>query len=104
MDLRDLLRELVKRHRNQTALAQAMGIDRSRISKILKGVEYPTLEVQNCLRLADVTGESPREILTAAGKGDVADLIECARRSESGPVRRSESRPPEAGSFYVVVT
>jgi plasmid maintenance system antidote protein VapI len=76
MDLRDLLRELVKRHRNQTALAQAMGIDRSRISKILKGVEYPTLEVQNCLRLADVTGESPMEILTAAGKGDVADLIE----------------------------
>jgi VWFA-related protein len=28
----------------------------------------------------------------------------CARRSESGPVRRSESRPPEGGSFYVVLT
>ena len=28
----------------------------------------------------------------------------CARRSESRPVRRSESRPPEGGSFYVVLT
>ena len=27
----------------------------------------------------------------------------CARRSESRPVRRSESDPPEGGSFYVVL-
>ena len=29
---------------------------------------------------------------------------ECARRSESRPVRRSESRPPCGRSFYVVLT
>src|SRR6478672_11463111 len=28
----------------------------------------------------------------------------CARRSETRPVRRPESRPPEGRSFYVVLT
>jgi len=57
-------------------------------------------------RIASVRDQAPLHVGNVAllGGWSFEDLVECARRSESRPVRRSESRPPEGGSFYVVLT
>lgn len=70
----DLLTRLVAEFGSQTALALAIGVSPSRMSRLLGGTY--SLEVLNCLRLADVSGESPSVVLRAAGKGDIADLLE----------------------------
>ncbi len=46
----------------------------------------------------------PIEFFQPEAREDLEARIQCARRSESRPVRRSESDPPEGGSFYVVLT
>lgn len=74
-DLQAILRRLVERYGTQTALARAIQITDSRLAKVLKG-ESGSLSVLNCLRLAKVTGLSPSQILEAAGKSDIAVLIE----------------------------
>lgn len=70
----ELLNGFVRRFGSQTALGKAIDISASRLSRVMAGQH--SLEVVNCLRLAEVTGESPSVVLRAAGKGDVADLIE----------------------------
>jgi hypothetical protein len=55
--------------------AEAIGIKPSRYSKLYGGNNY-SLSVENCLRLATVIRESPGVVLRAAGKGEVAELIE----------------------------
>lgn len=74
-DLQTLLKRLVDRYGTQTALAKAIGITDSRLAKVLKG-ESGALSVLNCLRLAKVARMSPSQILRAAGKSDIAALIE----------------------------
>lgn len=70
----DLLHRLADRFESKSAFAKALGISPSRLSRALAG-DFP-LNVANCLRLALLTGESPAAILRAAGKDDVAELLE----------------------------
>lgn len=74
-DLHALLIRLVDRYGTQTALAKAIKITDSRLAKVLKG-ESGSLSVLNCLRLAKVAKLSPSQILRAAGKSEIAALIE----------------------------
>jgi transcriptional regulator with XRE-family HTH domain len=74
---RELLRELVTQFGGtKQDLAKAIGITASTLSHFLRdhSTHVPSTEV--CLRLAAVTGASASKVLRAAGKGDVADLIE----------------------------
>lgn len=74
LDLRALLQSLIDTtYGTQDALAKAIGISPSRISRVLKNPD--SLAVANCLRLAKVTGLSPDEIFRAAGKTEIAELI-----------------------------
>lgn len=73
--LQKLLGNLVVRYGTQTALAKAIGITDSRLAKVLKG-DAGALSVLNCLRLAKVAGLPPSQILRAAGKSEIAALIE----------------------------
>lgn len=70
-----LLNRIAQRYPSRSALAQALRITPSRLSRALNTGDFP-LNVSNCLRLAKLSGESATEILRAAGKGDVAELIE----------------------------
>lgn len=74
-DLQVLLKKLVARYGTQSALADAIGLTDSRLTKVLRG-DSGGLGVLNCLRLAKVAGVAPSTVLRAAGKGDIADLIE----------------------------
>lgn len=84
-DLQTLLTRLVDRYGTQTALAKAIGITDSRLAKVLKG-ESGALSVLNCLRLAKVAKMSPSQILRAAGKSDIAALIEDMYGESAQPV------------------
>jgi hypothetical protein len=55
--------------------AKAIGIGPQRYSKVYAGRDYG-LSVENCLRLALVTGESPATVLTAMRKAPIAELLE----------------------------
>lgn len=68
---RQLLKRLQKKHYPSVrAFADALETDASRLSR---GLPF---DVRGCLRLALLTGEPPSSVLRAAGKGDVAALIE----------------------------
>lgn len=71
---RELLEGFVDVFGSQTALGRAIGVSPSRLSRVIRGEH--SLEVINCLRLAAVTGTSPSVLLRAAGKSDIADLVE----------------------------
>jgi plasmid maintenance system antidote protein VapI len=74
-DLQQLLTDLLKkRGGTKTALAQDLGISLERLLKVLKNPSE-SLGVPNLLRLAVVSGLSPGEVLTMAGKADVAELL-----------------------------
>lgn len=70
-----LLNRLSSGFASRDAFAKALGINSSRLSRAMNTGDFP-FNVSNCLRLAKISGESPTAILRAAGKGDVADLIE----------------------------
>lgn len=59
---------------NQSALAKAIGMTSAALGRARRGI-YP-ISVRNCLLLAQVADRSPREVLTAAKKADLANLIE----------------------------
>src|SRR4051812_1758742 len=71
----ELLTRVVAAFPNRSAFAKAIGLNASRLSRALNTGDFP-FNVTNCLRLAQVSGEPPSKVLRAAGKGDVADLIE----------------------------
>lgn len=74
VDLREWIDQLVReRYRTVATLARAIGMTESGFSRAVKA---GTFEVENCLRLADETGESAATILKMAGKPQVNDLIE----------------------------
>ena len=64
----------IGRYGTAQALADAIGMSLSAFSRGVRNAG--TLGVDNLLRLADVTGESPGKVLRIAGKRDVADLID----------------------------
>lgn len=72
--LQELLKEIVPDYGSQAALGRKILVSASRLSRIMRGGD--SLEVVNCLRLADVTGRSASEVLQAAGKTEVHDLIQ----------------------------
>ena len=79
-DLQQLLTDLLKqRGGTKTALAQELGISLERLLKVLKN-PTESLGVANLLRLAIVSGLAPGQILTMAGKADVAELLALALR------------------------
>ena len=70
-----LLNRIVGGYPSRAALAKALEITPSRLSRALNTGDFP-FNIKNCLRLALVTGESPTTILRAANKAAIAELIE----------------------------
>jgi hypothetical protein len=78
---------------SQVALARALGIDPTRISRLMRGNgDYAHLNFENCLRLAALLDELPAEVLRAAGHTDQAVLLEklCGPPEGERSVRSSE--------------
>lgn len=75
ISFKELLREGAKKFASQQAFAEALGVSTARLNRALNKGDYP-FNVLNCLRLARVTDERPSDVLRAAGKGEIADLIE----------------------------
>jgi hypothetical protein len=71
---KDLLESLVRRYGTRDALGRTIQMSGSRVGRAIDG-QY-TFNIENCLKLAAATGESPSAVLRAAGKGEVAALIE----------------------------
>jgi transcriptional regulator with XRE-family HTH domain len=72
-----LLEQGARKLGSQAALAEALGIDAARISRLKRGTsEYGRLNVENCLRLAAVLDEWPATVLRAAGHVELAALFE----------------------------
>lgn len=70
-----LLHRLATRFPSRRAFAIAIGTDPSRLSRAMNG--DPTMfDVLRCLYVARATRESPSVVLRAAGKGEIADLLE----------------------------
>jgi hypothetical protein len=74
-DFKELLSRIALKFESKKALADALDMDPSRLSRAINTGDFP-FNVENCLRLARVSGESPSELLRAADKGDIAELIE----------------------------
>jgi transcriptional regulator with XRE-family HTH domain len=72
-EFRHFLEAAARRYPSKQALARAIGITPGRLSRVLKGEH--SLDVINCLRLAQLTGDAPGDVLRVAGKQDVAELL-----------------------------
>jgi transcriptional regulator with XRE-family HTH domain len=87
-EFQTLLRSASAHYDTQQDLADALGISVARLNRALNKGDYP-LSAQNCLRLALVAGQPASVILRAAGKTDLADLIErLYGRSDLTPMQR----------------
>lgn len=75
MEFKDLLSKIAGRFPSKKAFAEALDIDPSRLTRAINAGDFP-FNIENCLRLAKLSGESPTEILRSAGKVDIAELIE----------------------------
>jgi hypothetical protein len=69
-----LVAQLPKFEGKRIRLAEAIELTPSRLTRAIKG-EY-ALDVRNCLRLAVAAGIPATQVLQAAGKADIAQLIE----------------------------
>lgn len=79
--------QVARRFKTATALASAIGMQ---LSPFVRGVQTGTFNVQNILRLAEVTDEDPSRLLHIAGKGDVAQMIERLYGSGKDSLKASE--------------
>jgi hypothetical protein len=78
---------------SQAALAKALGIDPTRISRLMRGGgDYAHLNFENCLRLAAILDEWPADVLRAAGHAEQAVLLEqlCGPPDHERSIRASE--------------
>ena len=92
-DFQTLLDRAARRVGSQVALAKALGIDPTRISRLVRGSgDYARLNFENCLRLAQILDELPVDILKAAGHTEQARLFEqlCGPPSAERSLRSSE--------------
>lgn len=82
-------------------LAEAVGLHQSSFSR---GAAKGTLSVESLLKLAQVTGEPPGDVLRLAGKDDVADLLDDLYGTTGATVSRTERRVIQAyrvrGEFF----
>lgn len=85
---RQFIDGLVQKTGTAGAVAQAIGMSLSAFSRGVRN--EGTLSVENCLRLAEWSGESPGRVLHLANKGDVAVLIERLYGAERTPVSGPE--------------
>ncbi len=98
-DFGDFLEDLATQFPTKQAFAEAIGITPSRFSRVLAGTY--TLNVLNCLRVAKAAGRSPSAVLRAAGKSEIADLIE----SSYGPSATSVSpKEREIVEMWIALT
>jgi hypothetical protein len=75
--LATLLRKLIRDYGGtKKDFGHTVLLDSSTISHLLSGDAHYVLGVEPCLRIAAVTGSSPSALLRAAGKADVAALLE----------------------------
>jgi hypothetical protein len=80
-----LLNRIADGYPTRLALAQALDINASRLSRALNGSDpHTSFNIENCLRLAKVSGEPASRVLRAADKGTIADLIEELYGPEKG--------------------
>jgi hypothetical protein len=86
-----LLRRGLVKVGTQKALGKALGLSKQRISSALAGRGYP-FGVLNCLKLARLIGERDWLVLRAAGKPEIADMLEQAYSHR--PIRPAP--PPQA--------
>ena len=70
----EILEEGERRFPTKHAFAKAIGVTPTRYSHMRRGYYAPN--VKNCLRLATAAGLPASRVLRAAGKGDIAELIE----------------------------
>lgn len=70
----ELLERLERRYGSKQAVAAAIGITPSRYSRVRRGNAYG-LNTENCLRLAVIGEWDVDQVLRAAGKADVADML-----------------------------
>lgn len=75
MTFRALLKRLRKHYPTVRAFAAALEMDPSHLSRAMGEGGQP-FDIRGCLRLAQVTGENPTVVLRAAGKADIATLVE----------------------------
>ena len=78
---------------SQLALAKALGIDPTRVRRLMRGGgDYAHLNFENCLRLAAILDEWPADVLRAAGHAEQAVLFEqfCGPSGSDRSVRSSE--------------
>jgi transcriptional regulator with XRE-family HTH domain len=92
MDFSRYLDSVAAEFPSKKALAKAIGISQPRLSHALSGEGPYTFNVENCLRLAKVTNRSPLEVLRAAGKAEIADLLEFLFPKAGKPTIRNEQR------------
>jgi hypothetical protein len=70
-----LLQRLATKFASQSAFAAAIGVDRSRLSRAING-DPVMFDVLRCFHLARATGEDIYVVLRAAGKSELADIME----------------------------
>lgn len=88
--IRDLLEKHRHRFKTQQEYADKLGVDVGHLNRLLnEKVKYATLNVENCLRFAALCDEDPTEVLAAAQKLDIAQLIESLYgKSDLNPAER----------------
>jgi DNA-binding Xre family transcriptional regulator len=90
---RQLLDRAAQKLGSQTALAAALGVDPTRISRLKQGRgDYSRLNFENCLKLAAILDEWPPDVLRAAGHARHATLFEslCGPRGAARSLKSSE--------------
>lgn len=97
MEFRAWVEGLITRRYNgvATRLADAVGMS---VSAFQRSTRNGTLSIENLLRLADETGESPAAVLRMAGKAEINDLIERLY----GTAR--EKKDPDGQKAYELMT
>jgi len=85
--LMQLLSDLVHTAGTQGDAAKMIGISTSRYGRILKG-KRESLNVKNCLRLAAAARKDPADVLRAADKSEIAEMVQ--RAYGRAPMRPKE--------------
>lgn len=87
-DFVELVRRGVRVAGSQRALGKAIGVSEQNISRAVNRRGYP-FNVLNCMRLARLIEEQDWVVLRAAGKPEIAKLLE--QRYGDRPMKRSAS-------------
>jgi len=89
-----LLMRLSLKYPTRKAFARAVGVNPTRLSRAING-DPVMFNVLHCLRLARVTGEPPGVVLRAAGKHEIADLLDELYATQHEVARLLDACAPE---------